>query len=54
MTNYHYNKLKDEINKKIELQRKIQELGYKPEEDNKPNDEQMKRTQVTYNQALAN
>ena len=53
MTNYHYNKLRDEINKKMELQKKIQELGYKPEEDNKPNDEQMRRTQITYNQALA-
>ena len=53
MTNYHYNKLKDEINNKIELQQKIQDLGYKPEEYNKPNDEHMKRTQVTNNQALA-
>ena len=53
MTNYHYNKLQDEINKKLELQKRLQELGYQPEEDIKPNDEQMRRTQITYNQALA-
>ena len=52
MSNYHYNKLQDEINKKLKLQQRIQELGYQPEEHSKPNDEQM-RTQITYNQALA-
>ena len=37
----------------MELQKKIQQLGYKPEGNNKPNDEQMRRIQITYNQALA-
>ena len=53
MSSYHYNRLQNEINRKQDLQQQIQELGYHPEEHNKPSNEQLRKTQVAYNQALA-
>ena len=53
MCSYQYNRLQEEINKKQNFQRHIEEMGYHPEEHRKPSNEQLRRIQLAYNQALA-
>ena len=53
MCSYHYNRLQDEIDRKQDLQKQIEELGFHPKEHKKPSNEQLRKTQLAYNQTLA-
>ena len=53
MSNYHVNRLKDEIDRKEALQAQLATVGFQSEEKIMPTNDELKRIQIAYNQALA-
>ena len=48
-----YSRNQHKISRKQDLQKQIEELGFHPEENNKPSNEQLRKNQLAYNQTLA-
>ena len=52
MSNYQFNRLKEEIIVKQNFQRRMDEI-YTPEQNKKPDTHQLRRIQLAYNKSLA-
>ena len=53
MFDYHFSRLKDEIDRKEALQAQLATVGFQSEEKRMPTNDGLKRIQIAYNQALA-